>query len=47
MTRTILLQELRKMRFQGAFEGWDTGRLTQVEVAQMLGNVQALFSREF
>ena len=30
MRRTELLQEIRKMRFEEAYEGWNAGRLTQV-----------------
>ncbi|MGA2551836.1 MAG: helix-turn-helix domain-containing protein [Burkholderiaceae bacterium] len=45
MTRTILLQELRKMRFDEAYEGWETGRLTQAEAAQILGMCERSFRR--
>jgi hypothetical protein len=31
MTRTGLLQEIRKMRFEEAYEGWCQGRLSQEE----------------
>ena len=31
MSRTKLLQELRKMRFEEAHEGWNAGRLSQFE----------------
>ena len=37
MRRTELLQEIRKMRFEEAYAGWNEGRLTQGEAAQMLG----------
>jgi len=37
MKRTQLLQELRKMRFEQAWEGWSEGRLSQFEAAQLLG----------
>lgn len=37
MTRTVLLQEIRKMRFDEAYEGWDSGRLTQGQAAELLG----------
>ncbi len=30
MKRTELLQEIRKMRFEEAYGGWEAGRLTQV-----------------
>ena len=29
MTPTQVLQEIRKMRFEEAYEGWSAGRLTQ------------------
>jgi hypothetical protein len=32
MGRTKLLQELRKMRFEEAYEGWNAGRLSQFEL---------------
>jgi len=32
MKRTQLLQELRKMRFEQAWEGWSEGRLSQFEL---------------
>jgi hypothetical protein len=31
MKRTELLQEIRKMRFEEAYGGWQSGRLTQEE----------------
>ena len=31
MRRAKLLQEIRKMRFEEAYEGWNEGRLTQEE----------------
>ena len=37
MKRTDLLQEIRKMRFEEAYGGWEAGRLTQVEAASLLG----------
>ena len=37
MKRTELLQEIRKMRFEEAYGGWEAGRLTQVEAASLLG----------
>ncbi len=37
MRRTELLQEIRKMRFEEAYGGWETGRLTQAEAASLLG----------
>jgi hypothetical protein len=37
MKRTVLLQEIRKMRFDEAYEGWDSGRLTQGQAAELPG----------
>lgn len=37
MRRTELLQEIRKMRFEEAYGGWQCGRLTQEEAARLLG----------
>ncbi len=37
MGRTALLQEIRKMRFEQTYEGWQAGRLTQARAAQILG----------
>ena len=31
MRPTELLQEIRKMRFDEAYEGWNEGRLTQAD----------------
>ncbi len=45
MRRTELLQEIRKMRFEEAYEGWNAGRLTQVEAAQLLGFCERSFRR--
>jgi transposase len=45
MKRTELLQEIRKMRFEEAYEGWNTGRLTQAEAAQILGMCERSFRR--
>ena len=36
MTRTELLQEVRKMRFEEAYKGWTERRLTQEEAAHVL-----------
>ena len=41
MTRTQLLQELRRMRFQEAYGGWQERRLTQEVAARLLGGVSA------
>lgn len=45
MRRTELLQEIRKMRFSEAYEGWDRGRLTQGEAAMLLGVCERTFRR--
>lgn len=38
-------QEIRKMRFEEAYEGWNAGRLTQAEAAQTLGVCERSFRR--
>jgi hypothetical protein len=45
MRRTALLQEIRKMRFGEAYEGWNEGRLTQAEAARLLGMSERNFRR--
>ncbi len=45
MRRTELLQELRKMRFEEAYGGWQHGRLTQMEAASLLGVSDRTFRR--
>ena len=45
MKRAILLQEIRKMRFEEAYEGWTQNRLTQEEAALMLGVSDRTFRR--
>jgi len=45
MKRTKLLQELRKMRFEQAWEGWSEGQLSQCEAAQLLGVCERTFRR--
>ena len=45
MKLTKLLQEIRKMRFEEAYEGWNAGRLTQAEAAQILGVCERSFRR--
>lgn len=45
MRRTELLQEIRKMRFKEAYEGWTQGRLSQAEAAQLLGVCERSFRR--
>lgn len=45
MRRTDLLQEIRKMKFEEVYEGWNEGRLTQAEAAQILGMCERGFRR--
>jgi predicted DNA-binding protein (UPF0251 family) len=45
MRRTELLQEVREMRFEEAYEGWERGRLTQEEAALLLGVCDRTFRR--
>lgn len=45
MRRTKVLQEIRKMRFEEAYEGWNAGRLTQGEAARLLGMCERSFRR--
>src|ERR1700722_6671362 len=45
MTPTVLLQEIRKMRFDEAYEGWDSGRLTQGQAAELPGMGERSFRR--
>jgi len=45
MRRTELLQEVRKMRFEEAYGGWQEGRLTQSEAARLLGVCERSFRR--
>ncbi len=45
MKRTELLQEIRKMRFEEAYGGWGSGRLTQGEAASLLGVCERTFRR--
>jgi Winged helix-turn helix len=45
MRRSELLQEMRKMRFEEAYESWNAGRLTQAEAAQILGMCERGFRR--
>ncbi len=37
ISRTRYVQENRKMRFLDVYDGWNEGRLTQAEAAQILG----------
>ena len=45
MKRTELLQEVRKMRFEEAYAGWQEGRLDQGEAARLLGVSDRTFRR--
>lgn len=45
MRRTELLQEIRQMRFEEAYGGWNGGRLTQEEAARLLGVGERSFRR--
>lgn len=45
MRRTEVLQEIRKMRFEEAYGGWQSGRLTQSEAASLLGVCERTFRR--
>ena len=45
MKRTGVLQEIRQMRFEEAYEGWQKGRLSQEEAAQILGICDRSFRR--
>jgi hypothetical protein len=45
MKRTALLQEVRKMRFEEAYEGCQRGRLTQQEAARLLGVCERTYRR--
>ncbi len=45
MKRTAALQEIRKMRFEEVYEGWQEGRLSQEEAARILGICDRSFRR--
>ncbi len=45
MRRTVVQQEIRKMRFGEAYSDWNEGRLTQAEAAQILGMCERSFRR--
>lgn len=45
MKRTELLQEIKKLRFEEAYGGWEAGRLTQVEAASLLAVCERTFRR--
>lgn len=46
MKRTELLQEVRKMRFEEVYGGWQERRLSQEEAARMLGVCPRTFRRQ-
>ena len=45
VSRTKLLQEIRKMRFEEAYVGWQEQRLTQEQAAEILGVTDRSFRR--
>ena len=45
MTRTQLLQELRQMRFEETYGGWQARRLTQEEATRLVGVCERTFRR--
>jgi hypothetical protein len=45
MRRTEMLQEIRKMRFEEVYGGWNESRLTQQEAARILGVCDRTFRR--
>ena len=45
LSRTHLLREVRKMRFEEAYEGWQERRLTQEEAGRLLGMSERNFRR--
>ena len=45
MTRTQVLQEIRRMRFEEAYGGWQSRRLTQEEAARVQGGCERAFRR--
>lgn len=45
MRRTELLQEVRMLRFEEAYGGWQERRLTQMEAARLLGVCERSFRR--
>ena len=46
MRRTQVLQEVRMMRFEEAYGGWQQGQLTQEEAARLLGVCERTFRRQ-
>ncbi|MDR3157797.1 MAG: helix-turn-helix domain-containing protein [Zoogloeaceae bacterium] len=45
MKRTVAREEVRKTRFEEAYEGWNQGRLSQEEAARLLGMCARGFRR--
>ena len=45
ISRARYVQENRKMRFLEVYDGWNEGRLTQAEAAQILGQCERSFRR--
>jgi hypothetical protein len=45
MRRTEMLQEIRKMRFEEMYAGWNERRLTHEEAARVLGVGERTFRR--
>ncbi len=45
MTPTQVLKEIRKMRFEEAYEGWNEGRLMHAEADRILGIFERSFCR--
>jgi hypothetical protein len=46
MKRTEILQEIRKMRFEEVYGGWQKRRLSQEEAAEILGVSSRTFRRQ-
>jgi transposase len=46
LSRTNLLREIRKMRFEEVYGGWQERRLTQEEAARVLGMSERTFRRQ-
>src|ERR1019366_1488992 len=46
ISRARWLQETRKMRFEEAYTGWQSKRLTQQEAGQLLGVSERTFRRQ-
>jgi len=45
MKRTVVLEEIRQMRFEEAYEGWQKKHFTQEEAARLLGVCERSFRR--